>query len=262
MNKTHAPRLYQGILFVAAVIMVQITPIYVILIWALLLIGAINRVPANLKSIIVITLLYITGYWTAFYMEQGILYFIQSSREIEVIASRFSLVGYILPFFIYYIMKKSETNYFKIGHFKRHIYFPLIWKGKKDPIWRFLLIFLGIVTLSFSFFIDFNREDLYTALLFGLMFAVVNSVFEELLWRGFILSRLVDALGEKQGLIISGLGFGFYHYSIGFPWVICLLFSVFGVIMGGVTIKSGGLLPVILMHIVMNILFALSGMIF
>ncbi|WP_052020006.1 CPBP family intramembrane glutamic endopeptidase [Paenibacillus pini] len=138
----------------------------------------------------------------------------------------------------------------------------MIWKGIKDPIWRFLLIVAVVVAISFSFVINFGREDLYTLLIYGLIFALVNSILEEILWRGLILPRFVDYAGEKLGLIASSIGFGCYHYSIGFPWIVCALFSFFGMLMGGVAIRSKGLLPVILMHFVMNIAFALSGMIF
>jgi hypothetical protein len=37
---------------------------------------------------------------------------------------------------------------------------------------------------------------------------------------------------------------------------------LFGMLMGGVAIRSNGLLPIIVMHFIMNVLFVLSGMIF
>lgn len=76
-----------------------------------------------------------------------------------------------------------------------------------------------------------------------------------------MLSYFVSGFGEIQGLVIAGTTFGLYHFHLGFSWPICLLFSLFGMMMGGVAIRSQGLLPVMVMHFVMNILFVLSGMI-
>ncbi|MNN10595.1 CAAX amino terminal protease self- immunity [compost metagenome] len=159
-------------------------------------------------------------------------------------------------------LSRPQTNYLSVGSFKNTIYTPLIWRGIKDPIWRFLLIAIVVMSISFTFVIDFHRDDFYRLLLYGCLFALVNSILEELLWRGLILPRFVDHAGEQMGLIVTSLGFGFYHYSLGFPWAICAVFSLCGLLMGGVAIRSKGLVPVMILHFFMNVLFALSGIIF
>lgn len=142
------------------------------------------------------------------------------------------------------------------------IHFPWIFKGPiKDPIWRFMLIFLVIICAIFSFFIDWGQPRFLVLIGYAFSFALINSVLEELLWRGYILSHFISRFGEIQGLVIAGTTFGLYHFHLGFSWPVCLLFSLFGMMMGGVAIRSGGLFPVTVMHFVMNILFVLSGMI-
>lgn len=39
---------------------------------------------------------------------------------------------------------------------------------------------------------------------FSLYLVVVNSLLEELLWRGFVLERLLDALARPVAVLISG----------------------------------------------------------
>ncbi|KOR88829.1 CPBP family intramembrane glutamic endopeptidase [Paenibacillus solani] len=179
-----------------------------------------------------------------------------------IILSRLSLILFVMPFAITMILMREKPLYLAKGTWVTTIHFPWIFKGPlKDPIWRFMLIFLIITCALFSFFIDWGQPGLLVLVGYALSFALINSVLEELLWRGFILSHFVSRFGVIQGLIIAGTTFGLYHYHLGFSWPVCLLFSIFGIMMGGVAIRSQGLVPVMAMHFVMNILFVLSGMI-
>ncbi len=197
---------------------------------------------------------------TTVYMSVGwlfILYMIYLLRHVSRGVRDVSLLSmlYLLGYWLCVYLSVYIKEYLNLLD-------PLIWKGVKDPIWRFLLIASCVVIFSFSFVIDYSPENLDSLLWFGLLFALINSVLEEILWRGLILSRFVDVLGEKLGLIIVSIGFGMYHYSIGFPWSVCALFSIFGMLLGGITIRSKGLLPVMILHFIMNMLFVFSGLIF
>ncbi|WP_199621407.1 CPBP family intramembrane glutamic endopeptidase [Paenibacillus alkalitolerans] len=260
MNKTNTLFIV-AIVFVTSVILVQTTPIYIGLAAALLVAMFYLFSSNDNKGVLLTITLYIAGFWISFYLASFFRYSINASAETEIILSRFSLLGYIAPLSVLAMIYKTKTNYVSAGSFSSTVR-PLIWRGFPEPVWRFLIVFSLVAIASFSFAIDFHREDFYLLLYYGLLFALVNSVLEELLWRGYMLSRFVDYFGEKLGLVVTSLGFGLYHYSIGFPWLICISFSLFGMLMGGMAIKSNGLLPVIVMHFVMNVLFALSGMIF
>jgi membrane protease YdiL (CAAX protease family) len=99
-------------------------------------------------------------------------------------------------------------------------------------------------------------------MLYGFLFAVINAFIEEVLWRGFILGRTADFIGEKQALVITSLAFGFYHLSLGFSIWVCLAFAIGGFYMGGCAIKSKGLAAPIIMHLFVNMVFVSCGMIF
>ncbi|MEC0091496.1 CPBP family intramembrane glutamic endopeptidase [Paenibacillus macquariensis] len=255
------------VIFVGTVIAVQLTTVYMSVGWLFILymIYLLRPVSRGVRDVSLLSMLYLLGYWLCVYLSVFIkeyLNLVDFPGEFIIACSRLSLIGFIIPFLVLRIITKSTTDYLKKGSFTETIYFPLIWKGVKDPIWRFLLIASCVVIFSFSFVIDYSPENLYSLLWFGLLFALINSVLEEILWRGLILSRFVDVLGEKLGLVIVSIGFGMYHYSIGFPWSICALFSIFGMVLGGITIRSKGLLPVMILHFIMNMLFVFSGLIF
>jgi membrane protease YdiL (CAAX protease family) len=172
---------------------------------------------------------------------------------------RLGLIGYIILFAIWSRFQPCN-GYFRLGGMKETLRFPLIWWGFNERVWRFLLIFCFFFLIAAAFFsIGTNITEV---LLYGLLFAAVNSIFEGVLWRGFILGRVVDYIGEKQGLVLTSIAFGFYHLSLGFSIWICLVFAIGGFYMGGIAIKSRGLFAPIIMQFFVNIAFVSFGIIF
>ncbi len=56
---------------------------------------------------------------------------------------------------------------------------------------------------------------------FAAYLTVLNSFFEELLWRGFVLERLLASLSRRKAMVASSLFFSLYHLIIGvvlFGW--------------------------------------------
>lgn len=210
-----------------------------------------------------ITAAYITfGYRMYSVLGDYIKEWLADDMGLAVGLSRLSLIAFILPMAIFSCVQKSKPRYIAVGKWSNPIYFPWIVRGLyKEPIWRFILIFTAVTGVVFAFIIDWGRPGLIALTGYALLFASVNAVLEELLWRGYILSRLTEDFGEIRGLVIAGAAFGFYHLHLGFPWIVCLLFSFFGMMMSGVAIRAQGLVPVITMHFVMNMWFVLSGMI-
>ena len=147
--------------------------------------------------------------------------------------------------------------YLRLGDMRASLKFPFIWWGFKEYVWRFILIFCGMCAVVAA--VLFSNFGGSSVILFGVAFAAVNSILEGALWRGLILGRLVDLVGETQGLIISSLAFGFYHISLGFSVLICLIFAVGGFYMGGCAIKSRGLFAPIVMHFFVNMIFVLRA---
>lgn len=178
-----------------------------------------------------------------------------------IILDRLGLIGYIILFTTWSKINKPKTRFFRWGNFCKTIHFPLIWKGITEPVWRFILIFSGICFLPIIVVITTDMPSM-NVIFYGLLFSFLNATLEEIIWRGFILERLVDLAGKRQGIIISALAFGIYHISLGFSFWVCLAFSIGGFYMSGVTVKSKGLLPAFIMHTLVNMIFVFFGIIF
>lgn len=211
------------------------------------------------RRTLLLYILTMSGYITWYFLSEK-LTMLCDNILLSMTIGRFGLVGYIILFLAWHILSKTENHFFRWGNAKESIYFPFVWKGKHETISRFIIIFCGIclipmIVAVLSFAIDKN------ILLYGLLFTIVNAALEEIIWRGFILARTIDFVGEKQALIISALSFGIYHISLGFPLWACLIFSVGGFYMGGATIVSKGLLPAFTMHVFVNMIFVLYGII-
>jgi len=176
------------------------------------------------------------------------------------IAGRFGLSGYIILFALWNKLQPCTTGYLRFGNLKKSLKFPLIWWGFKEHVWRFLLIFCSIFIVAAIVFAAYT--NITGILLYGILFAAVNSVLEGALWRGFILGRAAEYAGEKQALVLTSLAFGFYHLSLGFSIGICLIFAVGGFYMGGLAIKSRGLFAPVVMQFFVNMAFVSSGIIF
>lgn len=72
--------------------------------------------------------------------------------------------------------------------------------------------------------------------------------FEELLFRGFLLSALHRAFGALAALVVSGAAFGLIHLQpAGLPTL-----TVLGLVLGLARLRTGSLLPPILMHAAWN----------
>ena len=83
------------------------------------------------------------------------------------------------------------------------------------------------------------------------LFAVVNAVFEEWIWRGFIQQRSTDLLGVRSGIMLQAGSFGLIH-AWGFPrgTVGVLLVGVWALALGALRQWTGGLRAVIVAHVV------------
>ncbi|WNS44729.1 CPBP family intramembrane glutamic endopeptidase [Paenibacillus sp. MMS20-IR301] len=225
-----------------------------------------NRVQISIQMLI----LFLIGYTISHFLMEGIaavFYYEGMPDEVRIIVSRFSVLGYILPFLFLAPRSVFNSEFFRIGDFQSSIFFPFIWRGKEDPVWRFLIIFVFVAPAGSSFFIYFfishlDGSSLRLLLYYGLLFSLVNSILEELVWRGIILNQFVKWSGNVYGLIVTSLFFGMAHYDLGFSLGMCIAFSVGGFFMGGTAIRSKGLVASILMHIYMNLVFVLTGLIF
>jgi membrane protease YdiL (CAAX protease family) len=82
-------------------------------------------------------------------------------------------------------------------------------------------------------------------------FAIVNSLIEEIIWRGVMLTALEAAFGVGVfSLVLQAVQFGLAHYQGGFPngWSGAGLTFLFGLAMGVLRRRSGGLVAAWIAH--------------
>ncbi|UFJ41972.1 CPBP family intramembrane metalloprotease [Brevibacillus humidisoli] len=78
-------------------------------------------------------------------------------------------------------------------------------------IW--LMMYSGADLSAVRFLLDSWGLAPEWVVLFGLYLGVVNSFLEELLWRGFVLDRLV-AWGRRQAILINSFFYSLYHLLV------------------------------------------------
>jgi membrane protease YdiL (CAAX protease family) len=185
---------------------------------------------------------------------------IVSNAPLLVVLNRLGLVGYIIVFAIWLRIEPC-IGYLKKGNMKETLKAPLIWWGNNEYVWRFVLIVCSLWAVPAIVF-TFLHGTIIEFMPYALLFVIINPIIEGVVWRSFILGRVVDYIGEKQGLIISSVAFGLYHFSLGFSIWICLLFAIGGFYMGGIAIKSKGFLAPTIVHIFVNLALVSFGIIF
>ena len=85
-------------------------------------------------------------------------------------------------------------------------------------------------------------------------FAVVNPVWEELLYRGVLQTELAATVGARPAITAQALLFGLSHLH-GFPsgWLGVAMASTWGFALGVIRLRTGGLVIPYLAHVVANL---------
>ncbi|MFC0418058.1 lysostaphin resistance A-like protein [Cytobacillus solani] len=167
---------------------------------------------------------------------------------------------------MFYVARKfgeKSVLYWSRPDWQAKITFPFIWDGFHSiSIKGFLLFAISINIAIFTpFILKTNPSMSLHLLLFLLFFSIINGLLEEILWRGIILTSMVNLAGEKAALLFSGIAFGLSHLILGYSILTCFGFAIGGFFYAGITIRSGSLFPAVIWHIVFNCLMILSGLI-
>ncbi|WP_175639321.1 CPBP family intramembrane glutamic endopeptidase [Metabacillus schmidteae] len=181
------------------------------------------------------------------------------SKEVKILLNRFFLVFIIIGMvFIHLLFHKKVSLYNEKPDWKNPIVLPF----HKINTFRFWLIGIIVNGMIYLFFIvQKDVEYIQSLLLFCLFFSMINAVFEEVIWRGIMLSSLMEFSTTRYSVIVTSVGFGLLHLAIGFSIFLSLLISVAGVIYALITLKTNSLYPSIAFHIVVNIGMVYSGFI-
>ncbi|PSQ88198.1 MAG: CPBP family intramembrane metalloprotease domain-containing protein, partial [Bacteroidetes bacterium QS_8_64_10] len=81
-----------------------------------------------------------------------------------------------------------------------------------------------------------------------LMLAITPALCEELLFRGYVQRQGERSLGVVGGILLAGIGFGFYHFR--FSQVLPL--AALGCYLAYLTWRTGSLWPAVLVHLANN----------
>ncbi len=91
---------------------------------------------------------------------------------------------------------------------------------------------------------------IYILPVLGVLFALLNSLFEETIFRGILLPCFNKATGWIPAVIMQAIWFSFLHYQAGFPSGIAGIFLTlaFAIMMVVLLKRTGGLLLPVIVH--------------
>lgn len=250
-------------MFASQLILIQTSNYLLLSIWGIIAIFLYIRSDQSGRLFVVTNVLFGIGFYTYLYAMMHLLQDVQS-REINILSDRLSLVFILIPLWLLSLLYKTPfIRYLKKPKWDNIIKFPFIWSGSHHvKIKFFLAIAITINTLTMLPFMFFNGwSSIQEFFVIALIFSFTNAILEEFVWRGALLSRFSEQLGEKWAVVITSLGFGLQHYSLGFPWLVCIAFSFGGFFYGVVTVKSESITPSMIWHIILNFLMVFSGLI-
>jgi len=184
------------------------------------------------------------------------------SRELRVVLDRLCLTLIALPLLALSLATgRPFLRYGTKAQWDACIRLPFLWSGfHSTRVSVFLLIaILSNVLVFIPFFVRSGWPHFQAIWGFAIAFAFVNGILEELIWRGALLSRFSEQLGERWAVIVTSLGFGLQHYSLGFPWAVCVAFAFGGFFYGGLTVKSKSIVPAAIWHVTLNVFMVFSG---
>jgi uncharacterized protein len=180
-------------------------------------------------------------------------------KEINIILNRLFLVFIMIGIiFNSLFFNKKVSWYNEKPDWKNPIVLPF----HKVNIFWFWMIGIVVNGIVYLFFIvQKDVEYIQSLILFCLLFSVINAVFEEVIWRGIMLSALKEFISTGYAIFVTSVGFGLLHLAIGFSISLSLLISAAGVIYAIITLKTNSIYPSIVLHIVINIGMVYSGFI-
>lgn len=210
------------------------------------------------RFVVSLLLLFLVGF-NLFVILNNFVGTLNISSELRVILNRFFLVFIILGLLINHIIFNKKIFWYNN---KPNWKNPIVLPFHKVDMFLFWIIGIVVNVIVYLFFIVPNDTDYtYSFVMFGLSFSLINAVFEEVIWRGLMLSSFEKYTTSVYSLLVTSIGFGLFHLVIGFPFFVCLLVSVAGLVYGLITIKTNSIYPSIVFHIIINIGMVFSGFI-
>ncbi|WP_376869767.1 CPBP family intramembrane glutamic endopeptidase [Bhargavaea changchunensis] len=192
-------------------------------------------------------------------LTNSFIYDFDISKEVKVLVNRGLLLMIFLGISIVNLYLNKKITFFNHKpKWSQSISMPF----HTVKLSRFMLIGLIVSVIAFlPFLLQQDSAFIKSILLFAILFSIINASLEEMIWRGIMLTNLMEHISVINALIITSIGFGLLHVIVGIPFIVSLLFSFGGLFYGMVVIKSNSIFPAIALHFVVNMGMVLSGFI-
>ena len=115
-------------------------------------------------------------------------------------------------------------------------------------------------TAEYTPSVSLDDMQAWSLIVVGIIFSIFNSLYEELLFRGFLTTELKQHGRTFVAVVIQACAFAMMHFMNGFPNGLAglILTFVYGIFMGHLFVKSRSILPCIASHILCDLtVFAL-----
>jgi uncharacterized protein len=114
-------------------------------------------------------------------------------------------------------------------------------------VWLYIKVvaLIGVQKLSYLLYYKEHGWPFWSVFI---LICLMPGIFEELAFRGYIMSRLEKAGNVREALIIQAAMFSILHLLPG----VFITHFIFGLILGAVRLRSGSLYPGMLIHIAWN----------
>ncbi|PYF02847.1 CPBP family intramembrane glutamic endopeptidase [Ureibacillus chungkukjangi] len=181
------------------------------------------------------------------------------TKEIKIVLNRLLLIFIILALVVHsLIFSRKIVWYNNKPNWKEPIVLPF---HKINTFWFWLIGITINAIVYLVFIVQKDLETLQTLFWFCIAFSLINAIFEEVIWRGLMLSALVKFTSPRYAVFITSVGFGLLHLAIGFSMGLSLLIAVAGVIYAVITLKTNSIYPSMFFHFVVNVGMVYSGFI-
>lgn len=144
----------------------------------------------------------------------------------------------------------------KFNHSVLPFSYRINWDGMPS-LKKVFQISILVLVLVLCYSLWDSRSFLVENLSKALLFAFINSVLVESLWRGILFTRVQTLIGGKWAIIVTSLSCGIAYYLFGYSLNFCLIFFVIGLFLGAITWKTKSLTPAVLLNflLTLNLIF-------
>jgi uncharacterized protein len=222
------------------------TPFFVLLVCLFL---SIIFLKENNRIFTWILLAFFIGNVTAAYGDQFLDNYHLSPMSNGVISQMLGLIPIV---FVLYILKQ----------FKQKVWQSLSEQRVAASVWKWFLIFSGLLLLVILGMLFFQKENLSArAISFLLLLSIIHALVDEVLWRGLLLPQFMKTIGKTWGLMVSSIAFGLSSTMFGISVQISILYILLGFLFTFLTLKTNSILPAFVVHSLVTIIILLSGMV-